>query len=57
MSEIYVPEGSRFVGVLESRDKLLCFGKLESMRSMVPERSRRRRRPQVKELATDTARA
>lgn len=82
MSEIYVPEGSKFVGktireidltekdlnvltlyrgrkvipnpkyerVLEAEDKLLCFGKMESMRGMVPSRTRRRRQPEVKEL-------
>jgi len=83
VSEIYVPEGSDFVGrsivdtglpdkdinvltlyrgariipnprddrKLEAGDKLLCFGKLESMRGMVPARERRRRRPAVRELA------
>jgi ribosomal protein S6--L-glutamate ligase len=30
--------------VLEAGDRLLCFGKLDEMRSMVPERQRRRRR-------------
>lgn len=30
--------------VLESGDRLLCFGKLEEMRSMIPERRRRRAR-------------
>ncbi len=82
VSEIYLPEGSRFIGqtiletgllekdinvltlyrgskvipnprrdrVLESSDKLLCFGKLESMRDMVPARTRRRRRPSVVQL-------
>ena len=87
VSEIYVPEGSKFIGstitetklseqdvnvltlyrgakaipnpradrVLEAHDKLLCFGKLESMRSMVPARARRRRRPEVKELAEESA--
>jgi ribosomal protein S6--L-glutamate ligase len=30
--------------VLEAGDKLLCFGKLDEMRSMVPERQRRRRK-------------
>jgi len=79
VSEIYVPEGAKFVGktiletqlreqdinvltlyrgnkvipnprndrVLEAHDKLLCFGKLESMRHMVPAKTRRRRRPEV----------
>jgi ribosomal protein S6--L-glutamate ligase len=34
--------------VLEAGDRLLCFGKLEEMRSMVPER--RRRRAKVRKL-------
>ena len=77
VSEIYIPEGSEFVGKtvadfqlndrelnvltlyrstrvipnprlsreLEAEDKLLCFGKLEVMRGMIPVRPRRRRRP------------
>ena len=84
VSEIYVPEGSKFVGqtivgtklsesdinvltlyrgakvipnpregrVLEAGDKLLCFGKLEAMRGMVPVRTRRKRRPAIQELDT-----
>jgi ribosomal protein S6--L-glutamate ligase len=84
VTEIYVPEGSKFVGqtidetkldesdinvltlsrgskiipnprggrVLEPGDKLLCFGKLESMRGMIPARTRRKRRPVVQELDT-----
>ncbi len=39
--------------VLEPGDKLLCFGKLESMRSMIPARTRRKRRPRVQELETE----
>ncbi len=82
VSEIYVPEGSHFVGstitetrlrdsdinvltlyrgakvipnprsdrVLEAGDKLLCFGKLESMRGMIPAKTRRRRRPEIQAL-------
>lgn len=38
---------------LEPGDRLLCFGKLESMRGMIPEKTRRRRRPKVKQLSTD----
>lgn len=85
VSEIYVPEGSKFEGmtieetqlreqdinvltlyrgakiipnpkssrVLESNDKLLCFGKLDSMRGMIPTKTRRRRRPDVAELQTE----
>ncbi len=84
VNEIYVPEGSKFVGqtivdtqlaendvnvltlyrgnkvipnpkpsrVLEPGDKLLCFGKLEAMRDMIPVRTRRKRRPTVQELDT-----
>lgn len=40
--------------VLEPEDKLLCFGKLESMRDMIPPKTRRRRRPAVKDLVSDT---
>jgi len=82
VSEIYVPEGSKFVGqtiletglaesdinvltlyrgakvipnprterILEAGDKLLCFGKLEAMRGLIPARTRRRRRPAIQEL-------
>jgi len=39
------PRGNR---LLESGDRLLCFGRLEEMRSMVPER--RRKRSRVKRL-------
>lgn len=85
VSEIYVPEGSNFVGQtiaetklsesdinvltlyrgakvipnprqarsLEPGDKLLCFGKLEAMRGMIPARAQRKRRPTVKELDTE----
>ena len=85
VGEIYVPEGSDFVGrsindvdlmakdvnvltlyrggkvipnpkssrVLEPDDKLLCFGKLESMRAMVPKRARKRRHPKLKELPAE----
>ncbi len=87
VSEIYMPEGSAFVGktieetqlyekdinvltlyrgskiipnpkesrVLEAGDKLLCFGKLESMRGMIPAKTRRRRSPQISELDGDRA--
>lgn len=82
VSEIYIPEGAKFVGltieetqlrdqdinvltlyrgaktipnpkgsrVLEANDKLLCFGKLDSMRSMVPAKTRNRRRPEIADL-------
>lgn len=41
------PRGSR---ILEVNDRLLCFGKLEEMRSLVPERRRRRSRAKVQPL-------
>ena len=85
VTEIFVPEGSHFVGAtikdsvmlekdinvltlyrgnkiipnpradreLEADDKLLCFGKMESMRDMIPKKTRRRRKPVVKDLVTD----
>lgn len=85
VGEIYIPEGSKFVGktivetqlqeqdinvltlyrgrkvipnprkdrVLEAEDKLLCFGKMESMRGMIPAKTRRRRSPEIMELPDD----
>ncbi|MFT6368079.1 MAG: ribosomal protein S6--L-glutamate ligase, partial [Bacteroidia bacterium] len=85
VSEIFIPEGSQFVGqtisetkllendvntltlyrgvkvipnpradrTLEPGDKLLCFGKMEAMRGMIPARTRRNRRPVVQDLDTD----
>jgi ribosomal protein S6--L-glutamate ligase len=38
---------------LEADDRLLCFGKLESMRDLVPERRRRRLRSKIQALPTD----
>ncbi len=89
VSEIYIPEGSKFVGktiagtrldehdinvltlyrgskiipnprhdrVLEPNDKLLCFGKLEAMRGMVPAKTRRRRQPDIGNLPEDATTA
>ena len=37
---------------LEAGDRLLCFGRLESMRDLVPERTQKKRRPKVKRLET-----
>jgi len=44
------PNSSR---VLEAGDKLLCYGKLESMRSMIPVKTRRQRRPKIQVLDTE----
>jgi len=35
---------------LEAEDRLLCFGKLELMRDLVPAKTRRKRRPSVRDL-------
>lgn len=35
---------------LEAEDRLLCFGKLELMRDLVPKKVRRKQRPKVKDL-------
>jgi ribosomal protein S6--L-glutamate ligase len=35
---------------LESGDRLLCFGKLELMRDLIPAKTRRKRRPRIKDL-------
>ena len=35
---------------LEASDRLLCFGKLDAMRGLLPPKARRRRRPKVKVL-------
>lgn len=41
------PKSSR---ILEAHDRLLCFGKLELMRDLIPAKTRRKRRPKVKVL-------
>ena len=38
---------------LHADDRLLCFGRLETMREMVPAKSQRRRRPKIKHLDTE----
>jgi ribosomal protein S6--L-glutamate ligase len=43
----------RLKRTLEPHDRLLCFGKLEAMRGMVPEKTQKKRRPKVKKLKTD----
>ncbi len=50
-SVISNPKGSR---VLEAGDKLLCYGKLDSMRAMVPKR-RSSQRKKVRKLDPATA--
>lgn len=39
--------------VLEAEDRLLCFGKLEAMRDLVPDRRRRKARSKVRPLPED----
>ena len=36
--------------LLESGDRLLCFGKLELMRDLIPSKTQKKRRPKVKDL-------
>lgn len=82
VTEVYIPEGSEYVGktifdsglkdrdiniltlhrqgkvipnpkaerVLESNDKLVCFGKLESIKGLVPVKTQRRRKAKAKKL-------
>ena len=84
VTEIYVPEGSEFVGqtigdsglrekdinvltlhregkvipnpkssrLLQANDRLLCFGKLEAMKLLIPEKTRKRRSPKMTNLKT-----
>jgi ribosomal protein S6--L-glutamate ligase len=43
------PRSSREI---EAGDRLLCFGKLEAMRDLVPNKTRRLRRPKIEALPT-----
>lgn len=43
----------RLKQTLQAGDRLLCFGKLEAMRGMVPEKTRRKRRPKLQQLTTE----
>ncbi|EMI29208.1 ribosomal protein S6 modification protein [Rhodopirellula europaea SH398] len=45
----------RLKRTLEPHDRLLCFGKLEAMRGMVPEKVRKQRRPKIKRLPDSAA--
>lgn len=40
----------RLKRTLEAGDRLLCFGKLDAMRELIPEKVRKKRRPKVKDL-------
>ena len=87
VTEIYIPEGSKYVGqtiietgfpdrdinvlnlyrgnktipnpkqsrCLEAEDKLLCFGRLELMRELIPEKTRKRRRPKTQDLEAESS--
>lgn len=43
----------RLKNSLEPGDRLLCFGKLEAMRGMIPDKTRRKRSPKVRVLPAD----
>ena len=44
------PKGER---ILEAGDKILCFGKIESMKELIPKGTLKRRRPKLKKLNTE----
>lgn len=82
ITEIFIPEGSRYIGknlgeaglrekdvnvlmlyrngksipnpkaerILEGNDKMLCFGKRESLKELIPKRTRERRAPKSKQI-------
>lgn len=37
--------------VLEAHDKIICFGKIESVKHLIPDRTRKRRKPKLKKLS------
>jgi ribosomal protein S6--L-glutamate ligase len=40
---------------LQANDRLLCFGKLDAMRDLLPPKAQRRRQPTIKNLSPDAA--
>ena len=40
---------------LQAQDRLLCFGKLDAMRELLPPKAQRRRRPAINDLSPDAA--
>lgn len=44
------PKGDK---VLEAEDRILCFGKIESMKDLIPEKTKKRRKPKTKDLAEE----
>ena len=49
-SVISNPRGAR---TIEPGDRLLCFGKLDAMRDLIPEKRRQRRRPKIKKISAE----
>ena len=47
VSVIPNPRGHR---VLQADDRLLCFGRMSAMKDLIPQRTRRRRRPRIEKL-------
>lgn len=39
--------------VLLAEDRILCFGKLDLMRDLIPEKTQKRRRPKIQKLSTE----
>lgn len=44
------PKGDK---ILEAEDRLLCFGKIESMKGLIPEKTKKRRKPKMKKLTVE----
>jgi ribosomal protein S6--L-glutamate ligase len=40
--------------LLEAEDRILCFGKIESMKDLIPEKTKKRRKPKLKKLTEET---
>jgi ribosomal protein S6--L-glutamate ligase len=49
-SVVHNPKSAR---ELEANDRLLCYGKLDSMRGLIPEKRQRKRKPKVQKLDPD----
>lgn len=45
------PKGER---ILNANDRLLCFGRIDAMKELIPEKTRKRRRPKLKKLRSTT---
>lgn len=46
------PKGGR---ILEAGDKILCFGRIDAMKDLIPEKTRKRRKPKIRKLHPRTS--